>query len=291
MDWSKKMNLAIDYIEENLNGELDLAKVARIACSSPYHFQRMFFAMIGVTPAEYTRRRRLTMAASDLATGNEKVIDIALKYGYESPNAFTRAFKNMHGINPSEAKKLGVKLSVSHRVSYHVEVKGENDMNYTIINKPAFQLMGKSKKFSYEKFIKQGPKFWKEYVATQEYQSLWELNHGIGGLVTEAPLMSVYLPTEKDNRDVFIDVLGVEKKSEMTNKNFQVFNIPEATYAEFNCTYNNSMKMNKYIYGEWFSSTGYERDGDKPDIAAYFPVAFRPMKEMRVRWWIPIVKK
>jgi AraC family transcriptional regulator len=233
----------------------------------------------------------LTLAAAELVAGKAKVIDIALKYGYESPNAFTRAFRNMHGLNPRETRASGVKLLTCHRVSFHVEIKGVSGMNYGIIEKPAFKLAGKSKKFTHENFFKEAPKYWKEYVHTKQYLALWGLTNGKWGPVTEAPLMSVYLPGGKGNRDAFTDIFGMEISTEIHPKKFQVFEIPAATYAEFNCTYQTAAKMNKTIYGEWLPSTGYERDAQKPDIAAYFPVAFMPIKDMGVRWWIPVVKK
>jgi AraC family transcriptional regulator len=90
MEWPERMNAAIDYIEDNLAGEIDFNEAAKRACCSPFHFQRIFFAVNGVTPAEYARRRRLTLAARELSSGNTKVIDIAMKYGYDSPDAFTR---------------------------------------------------------------------------------------------------------------------------------------------------------------------------------------------------------
>jgi AraC family transcriptional regulator len=290
MEWSDRMNSAIDHIENNLD-KFNINEAATEARCSSFHFQRMFFAIIGITPAEYVRRRRLTLAATELAAGNAKIIDIALKYGYESPNAFTRAFRNMHGINPREVRTLGVKLSAHHRVSFHVEIKGGNDMDYRIIEKPAFNLVGKSKKFTNEEFFKEAPKFWKEYVSTEEYQTLWGLTNGKWGQVTEAPLMSVYLPDENGKRDSLTDILGVEIPAETDPGKFCVFQIPAATYAEFNCTYQTAAKMNKYIYGEWFPSTGYERDEQKPDIAAYFPIAFMSTRGMGVRWWIPVLKK
>ncbi len=290
MEWSERMNSAIDYIEKNLDNKININAAAKEACCSSFHFQRMFFAIIGITPSEYARRRKLTLAATELAAGNVKVIDIALKYGYESPNAFTRAFRNMHGINPSKAQTSGVKLSAYNRVSFHVKIKGGNDMDYRIIEKPAFDLVGKSKKFTNEEFFKEAPKFWKKYVNTEEYQILWGLNNGKWGQVTEAPLMSVYLPDGIGKRDSFIDILGMEKPAETDPIKFKVFHIPASTYAEFNCTYQTSVKMNKYVYGEWFPSTGYERDEQKPDIAAYFPVAFMSIKGMGVRWWIPVKK-
>ncbi|MCP4673443.1 MAG: AraC family transcriptional regulator [Desulfobacula sp.] len=292
MKWSDRMNSAIDYIEKNIDDEVSIKKVAEEAFCSSFHFQRMFFAILGITPAEYIRRRRLTLAAKELTTGNEKVMDIALKYGYESPNAFTRAFRNMHGINPREVRTSEGKLSAYNRVSFHVKIKGGNGMDYRIIEKPAFKLVGKSKKFNSENFFKKAPKFWKEYVNTKEYQKLWGLTNGKWGQVTAAPLMSVYLPdNDSGKRDSFTDILGVEKPAETDSGKFNVFQIPAATYAEFNCTYQTSVKMNKHIYGEWFASTGYDRDEQKPDIAAYFPMAFMSLKGMGVRWWIPIIKK
>lgn len=163
-------------------------------------------------------------------------------------------------------------------------------MNYKIVEKPAFDVVGKSKKFMHDEFFEKGSKFWKEYVSTDAYKKLWGLTNGGCGLVTQTPLMSVYLP-EDGSRDTFVDILGVEKMAEMDVEEFEVFHIPAATYAEFHCAYQGSMKMNKYIYAEWFVSTGYERDEDKPDIAAYFPMPFGAMKDMGVRWWIPVIKK
>lgn len=107
MEWSERMNAAIAYIEDNLAGEIDFNEAAKRACCSLFHFQRMFFAIIGVTPAEYARRRRLTLAARELTTNGDKVIDIALKYGYDSPDSFTRAFRNAHGLTPLAAREPG----------------------------------------------------------------------------------------------------------------------------------------------------------------------------------------
>jgi AraC family transcriptional regulator len=285
------MNLVIEYIEDNLKGEIDMDKMAKIACSSKYHFHRMFFAMFGVTPAEYVRKRRLTMAAVELASGDERVIDIASRYGYDSPNAFTRAFRNMHGINPSKARLFQVKLVTYNRASFHLESKGGKMFDYRIIEKPAFKVLGKSEEFEFEKFIKDGSKFWKKYVSSDEYKLLWELTNGRCGPVAQAPLMSVYFPKENTSRHCFTDILGIEATSNIVSNEFDVYSVPSATYAEFNCTYQTSMKTNRYIYGKWFASTEYERDGNKPDIAAYFPMAFRSVKEMGIRWWVPVIKK
>lgn len=291
MDWIRRMALAIEYIEAHLEDELSIDEVARVALSSRYHFHRMFFAMIGVTPAEYVRRRRLTLAAADLACSEQRVVDIALKYGYDSPNAFTRAFRAQHGINPGKVGAGEVVLSTYDRVSVSSDKSGAAMLDYKIVEKPEFNLLGKGQAFDFEAFVQDGQKFWKEYVASDEYAALLALNQAQAGAVTGAPLLSVYFPDEQGGRDTFTDVLGIEAQTDTPEDNFTLRRVPSATYAEFNCTYQSSMKTNKYIYGKWFAATGYERDGAKPDIVAYFPLPFRPMKEMRVRWWIPVVKK
>ncbi|MCZ8343565.1 MAG: GyrI-like domain-containing protein [Leptospira sp.] len=164
-------------------------------------------------------------------------------------------------------------------------------MDYKIIEKPSFEIIGKSKIFTHENFFKEAPKFWKDYVGTDEYKTLWNTNGGRSGKISEAPLMSVYIPIEKNKTDSFTDILGVELTKPVSSKNFKTFQIPSATYAEFYCSYQTSAKMNKQIYGEWLPSSGYERDIKKADIAAYFPAAFLPMTQMAVRWWIPVIKK
>ena len=291
MTWSQRMNSAIQYIESNLGGTLSIKVVAKIACCSQYHFHRMFFASFNVTCAEYIRRRKLTMAAVDLLNTNKSILDIALKYGYESPNAFTRAFRNIHGINPSKARSSVTTLCSYNRVFFPVENKGGENMHYKIIEVPAFNIIGKSKCFRLDKFVKDGPKFWKEYVGSPDYTKLHRLNDGKPSPITNSALLTAYFPKENGKRDEFIDVLGMEATNELVSSEFEVHTVPSAVYAEFNCTYKSSIQTNRYIYGEWFSSTGYERDGNKPDIVAYFPIPFRSMKEMCVRWWIPIIGK
>ena len=290
MEWSDRMNAAISYIEDNLANEIDFNKAAEKACYSLFHFQRMFFAIIGMTPSDYTRRRRLTLAARELTSSGGKVIDVAMKYGYDSPEAFTRAFRNLHGINPQAARAPGVKLAAFPRIFFHIELKGGNDMDYRIIEKPAFDLVGRSVKFGVAngEFKDKGRTFWGKYVATEEYKALCGLTGGKYGAVTGAYVMTAYLANENGTMDPFINVFGVEKNENMDKTGFEEFHIPAATYAEFNCTMKTSAATNKRIYGEWFPSTGYERD-NKPDIALFFQVPWNKM--IYVRWWVPIVKK
>ncbi len=105
MNLATGIQKAIDYIEEHITDELDLADIAGQAACSPYYFQKIFGILCGITVGEYIRSRRLTLAGSELKKPNVKVIDTALKYGYESPESFTRAFTRFHGITPTEARR------------------------------------------------------------------------------------------------------------------------------------------------------------------------------------------
>ncbi|MCF2860521.1 AraC family transcriptional regulator [Pseudoalteromonas sp. SMS1] len=178
MTWSQRMNWAIDYIETHLDSDLSIEDVANAAYCSKYHFHRMFFANFKITCAEYIRKRKLTLAAAELLNTSDSIVDIALKFGYKSPNAFARAFRNVHGINPSKARVEGNSLSSYKRVVAPKDNQVGESMNYKIIQVPEFNLIGKSKSFEYESFGSDGPKFWKEYVASKDYKKLIQLNNG-----------------------------------------------------------------------------------------------------------------
>jgi len=143
MEWLERMNRAIDYIEANLTGQIELAEAARRACCSSYQFQRMFPFITDVTLAEYIRRRRLTLAALELQEGGAaRVLDVALKYGYASPVSFARAFHALHGIAPTMARQPGAALKAYPRLSFLITIKGAEAMNYRLEMKESFDVFG-----------------------------------------------------------------------------------------------------------------------------------------------------
>ena len=144
MDWIKRLNQAIDFIEENLDGELDYEEVAGIAGCPSYYFQQMFLYMTDMTLREYIRRRRLSLSAVELQKGNGNVTDIAMKYGYESPTAFTRAFKNFHGITPSAVKTEPVSFQAYPPISFSMAIHGGAPLQFRIEEKEAFRILGRS---------------------------------------------------------------------------------------------------------------------------------------------------
>lgn len=125
MEWLERLNDAMEYVEENLTGEITLEGAARRAACSAYHFQRMFPYITGMTFSEYVRRRRMTAAAMELTGGGAKIIDVAARYGYESPTAFNRAFQSVHGLPPSQARARGTTLRAFPRITFTLSIKGE----------------------------------------------------------------------------------------------------------------------------------------------------------------------
>ncbi|GAV14968.1 AraC family transcriptional regulator [Paenibacillus sp. NAIST15-1] len=141
MDMLKDMNLALAYIEDNLDQDIDYAQVARLAGTSEYHFRRLFSYLAGMSLNTYVRNRRLSQAGQELHKSDVKVIDVAIKYGYHSVDGFTRAFKDWLGIAPSEVRGLN-HLKVFPRMTFQLTIRGGIDMNYRIERKDAFKLVG-----------------------------------------------------------------------------------------------------------------------------------------------------
>lgn len=140
MDFLTRITDAVNYIEDNLDGEINEAVLSKITCCSMHQFGRIFSYVCDMSLAEYIRRRRMTLAAADLQNG-EKVIDTALKYGYNSPDSFTKTFIALHGITPREAAK-GAAVNYYPRISFHITIKGDVGMNYRIVEKEEFKIVG-----------------------------------------------------------------------------------------------------------------------------------------------------
>ena len=136
------MNQALVYIEENLDGEIDFRQVERLALCSEYHFRRLFSFLAGISLSEYVRRRRLTWAAFDLIHSDARVIDTAIKYGYSSPDSFSRAFYSLHGVTPTEARATGRSLKAFPRMTFQITLQGVSEMNYRIVDKEGFAIVG-----------------------------------------------------------------------------------------------------------------------------------------------------
>lgn len=162
-NWTEGIQNAIQYIEDNLTENLDIENIAAKAYVSPFYFQKIFNVLCGFTVGEYIRNRRLTLAAEELSYFDIKVIDAAVKYGYDSPDSFTRAFMKFHGISPSAAKKKGAKIKSFAPLKIKLTLEGGTMIEYKIVEKAAFTIMGKCKMFSRDTSYQEIPKFLAEH--------------------------------------------------------------------------------------------------------------------------------
>lgn len=142
MEWVDRMNAVIDYLEAHLCDEIDTQELSRIIACPFSVLQRWFAPITGIQLSEYLRRRRLTCAAYELQNTDRRVLDIAIKYGYDSADAFTAAFKRMHGLAPAEARKPEVSLKFYSRLTFTLMITGVNEMNYKVIEKASFDVLG-----------------------------------------------------------------------------------------------------------------------------------------------------
>ncbi|MFS0694163.1 AraC family transcriptional regulator [Streptomyces nitrosporeus] len=139
----ERLNQAMDHIEDHLMGAIDVAELARIAMTSEYHFRRMFSALAGIPLSEYIRRRRLTLSGAEVLAGERTLLDVAVRYGYSSGEAFARAFRAVHGVGPGEARRTGAALHSQPRMSFRLIVEGSSSMRYRVVEKDGFRLVGR----------------------------------------------------------------------------------------------------------------------------------------------------
>lgn len=289
MDWITGIQNAINYIEEHLTEEIDYEIVAKDASCSSFYLQRIFSILCGMTLGDYIRNRRLTLAGNELSAADDKVIDIALKYGYESPESFTRAFSRFHGVTPSKAKKDGSKLKSFSRLSVKITLSGGNIMDYKIIEKNAFDIIEKVEAHTVENSenAKSIPDFWMRSHNDGTVKTLLDTTtdrtyiFGVcyGNLPENAKTFDYSIAAKCDNNTVVPE--GFRKNT-----------IPARTWAVFECkgAMPNAMQdMWHKIISEFFPTSGYQPTYEM-DIEAYTD-GNMGSPDYRSEIWVPVIKK
>lgn len=280
MEWIERLNSAVEYMEAHLLEKIDYENVAEIANCPVYHFQRMFFYMTNISVSEYIRRRRMSLAAVDLQDAGAKVIDIALKYGYDSPTAFNRAFQSIHGIAPSVAKNENATLKSYPAIKFSISVQGMEEMNFRIETKEAFRIVGKSCPLSkmLEENFARIPHEWDTALEKGTLTKLY-------GIMNDKPegLLGVSVHNEKEWK-YFIAVSSTEDSD-----NFEQYHIPAATWAVFSGRGTNVslQELERRVITEWLPTSGYEY-AEIPDIEVYIKA---DPKDAIYEYWLPVVKK
>jgi AraC family transcriptional regulator len=282
MDWIERLNSVINYIEESLTEEIDLEVISKIALCSPYHFQRMFAYMADMPLSEYVRRRKMSRAAVDLQDENNKVIDISLKYGYESPTAFNRAFQRIHGFAPSKARGRGRSIKAYPPIIFKILIKGDSAMDYRIEKKEAFRIVGISNLLEQEieKNFEIVPAMWGQAAQNGTIGKLAAIMDG-----EQKGLLGVSACNENAAWKYYIAVAS-NQPAEM---DWEEYIVPEATWAIFTGKGTNLsiQELERRIVMEWLPTSGYEY-GNAPDIEVY--INPNP-EEAAYEVWIPVDKK
>lgn len=291
MDWLQKMNLAIGYIEANLDDTIEMNRIGEIAGCNIYQFQKVFAYMANTSLAEYIRRRRLTRAAFDLQSNDIKVIDVALRYGYDSPTSFTRAFSALHGITPSEAKKGGASFVSYPPITFQITVQGVYAMNYRIEVKEAFRVVGSRVKITPpsledDRALMEIPEFWGSFGASGKMGQLCQMMNaepqGVLGL-------GIGEPEGSKGNYYYIAVAS----SLPVPEGMHELTVPAGTWAVFESTGplpTAIQNLQRQIYTEWMPNSGYEYNPYAPDIELYGD-GNQQASDYKCWVWLPVIKK
>ncbi len=248
MDWVKHMNDAIAYMEENLSGNLAPEDVAAQVYLSGSHFQRAFSVLTGMTVSEYIRNRRLSLAGQELAVRSAKVVDTALKYGYETPESFAKAFYRFHGVTPVQVKLYGAEFKSFNRLSIKIKLEGGTAMDYKIVKKDAFTVAVKRRLFDSETSGKEISLFWDAYMSDGSDEKVCGM-YGICEHMGE------------NGREFYYDIGADWPEHKPLPEGFTLLTVPAATWAVFRCVGaipHAIQKLWEEIYGEWAPQADYE---------------------------------
>jgi len=291
MDLLTQLTRAVEYIERNISDNLKLEKVSSVTDYSSYHFGRLFYYVADMPLSEYIRKRKLSLAAMDLRIGDEKVIDLALKYGYDNPDSFTRAFSKQHGITPTAARQDGVNFKFFPPLTFQIKIKGVKEMNWRIEEREAFEVFGIERIFGNDESALV-PGFWTELHENGEYERLYQAAGAKKRCTDGMHCISAVCGYNEVPGDSFPYMICALKKSDSNTNRFKMIQIPKVTWAVFRSEkvdfLGSAMKeLFDRAYQEWLPSSGYEWAA-APDLEVYYTTEDGKHFE---ECWIPVIKK
>jgi AraC family transcriptional regulator len=282
----ERLNQALDHLEACLDREVDMAEVARIAAVSEYHFRRLFSALAGMPPAVYVRRRRMTLAGAEVLAGEQTLLDVAVRYGYGSGEAFARAFRSVHGIGPGEARRTGAVLTAQPRMSFRVVVEGSTAMRYRIVEKEPFRVLGRKARVP---LVHEGL----NAAATAHVESLDEQAivrmKKLADREPEGVLSAVVYLTDSRAEGAEADYwVGVVTGAEAVADELDALDVPAGTWAVFDShgPYPSALQeLWRDVFTQWFPSNRYTtRPG--PELLRTQPVEIGAETDSQL--WIPV---
>ena len=293
MDFMKRISEVINYIEEHIVEDFDFNELEKIVCCNAYQFGRIFSYVVGISLTEYIRNRRLSLAALDLQNRNIKVIDTALKYGYNSPESFARAFREMHGVSPKEARTKGVTLRMYPCIDLQIIIKGAINMNYRIeeVKKGEIKCVGKS--YHLAKGDDGWGNAWEKYLDITDEKLNKTPNEVIRDnyKLYRAPLWQIGIAHNFEDGGTDISI-GAEVKVGEEYPEFDLFEIPAGTWAKFSGkgkVHAGLGALMTKIFSEWLPSSGYEQSMQY--TIEIYPPGNSQSDDYAFEIWIPVKKK
>lgn len=279
------INQAIEYLEENMQGEIDYQRAAAFTGYSSAYFQRIFTCIAQITVVEYVRKRRMTLAAAELKDSNIKIVDLAVKYGYNSADAFTKAFLSFHGVTPSQARETAVTVKSFSPLRFHISVEGSEEMKYRILESKPLRVVGLQKHYVAPENNEQDvDSFWNEIFSNGMYEKLLSISdrdpYGVHGF------MQVIDDTHVDY------MIGVVTDHEVI-KGTTEYIVPASTWAIFEkkgAVHDTIGGLWKQIFDEWLPALEYQH-AQTTEIECFPYDDNRGERDFRYEIWIPVVKK
>lgn len=257
MEWIESIKKAIDYVETHMLEEIKTETVAKVVLISPYYLQNGFKIMTGYTIAEYIRNRRLYLSALEIVSSEQKVIDIALKYGYDTPESFTKAFTRFHGITPNQIRKSPDKIKIFLPLKIKIFIQGGNEMDYIVEKMKSLKIVGFQREFTFETGYQEIPKFWSEIC--QRY-----IGPVMMGKMPENDIEKVIKRCGIGEFGVCIDDIGKDGKFRYmiagrydggkVPEGMVTYELPEAKWAKFKCVGplpEAFQNLNTKLFKEW----------------------------------------
>ncbi len=288
MNLFAQLNEAMAYIEKNLMQDIDINQVSRIAGCSEYHFRRMFSSLAGIPLGEYIRRRRLSQAGVLLRSTRIKVINLALQSGYESPEAFSKSFRAMHGVLPSQARNEDVELKIFPPMTFQLTIRGGTEMRYRIVEKGDFHIVGLKKRIAMQ-FTGINPQI-SELAERLAPEIIAELK-GLCDLEPSGILNVSANFSDRTAEDSQLDQYIGVATSKAAPGHYEALHVPASTWAVFQVTgaFPNAVQETwARIYTEWFPTSGYELTGGPELLWNESPDTTKPDYHSEI--WIPVKK-
>lgn len=290
MDLLSQLNAAMHYVEVHIDDDMALDDVSSVTSYSPYHFGRLFYYIAGMPLSEYIRKRKLSLAAEELQSSGVKVIDLAIKYGYDSADSFTRAFAKQHGVTPTAARQSGVTLKIFPPLIFQIKIQGAIEMNWRIEEKEAFEVFGIERVFGNDE-SGHVPDFWTEQKENGEYSRLFQAAGAKRGEDGKHCINAVCGYCEQGD-DSFPYMICAFKKHDSKTDGFKVAQIPKTTWAIFRSEESEWQgteipTLFNRAYSEWLPSSGYDKSPG-PDMEIYYTNKNgKHVEEV----WIPVKKQ